>query len=75
MIEAPLNPFIYKGLRGFNLFLGNFEDGQNVLMTKSAFLNAIYNSYKNNSHYIYNINKLYLIILNNIDRKKNIDVR
>ena len=44
-------------------------------MTKSAFLNAIYNSYKNNSHYIYNINKLYLIIINNIDRKKNIDVR
>ena len=25
----PLNPFIYKGLRGFNLFLGNFEGGQN----------------------------------------------
>ena len=33
-------------------------------------LNAIHNSYKSNSRYIYNINKLRLTILNDIDKKR-----
>ena len=41
----PLNPFIYKGLRGFNLFLGNFEGGQNRAIERNGLIKSVSSSY------------------------------